>query len=249
MVKNKALCRWAPFAALVLLFAIASSTLAAPEFPTLTGRVVDQADLLSEKEEQWLTSRLSTLEHQKRDQLVVVTVASLQGYAIDEYGYQLGRHWGIGQEESDNGLLLIVAPNEREVRIEVGYGLEGTVTDAISANIIQNLILPNFREGNYALGIQTGVDALLDVLGGTYEPAPPREKEREKSPLLLPLVIFAIFAILSGFGGGGGTGVGRGLLLGAALGGFGRGGGGGGGGGGFGGGGGGFGGGGASGGW
>ena len=241
--------RWIQFAALVLLFAIAKSTLAAPEFPTLTGRVVDQAGLLSEKEAQWLSSRLSALEHQKQDQLVVVTVASLQGYAIDEYGYQLGRHWGIGQEESDNGLLLIVAPNEREVRIEVGYGLEGTVTDAISANIIQNLILPNFREGNYPMGIQAGVEALLAVLGGTYEATPLREKEREKSPVLLPLVIFAIFAILSGFGGGGGRGVGRGLLLGAALGGFGRGGGGGFGGGGFGGGGGGFGGGGASGSW
>lgn len=241
--------RWIQFAALVLLFAIAKSTLAAPEFPTLTGRVVDQAGLLSEKEAQWLSSRLSALEHQKQDQLVVVTVSSLQGYPIDEYGYQLGRHWGIGQKESDNGLLLIVAPNEREVRIEVGYGLEGTVTDAISANIIQNLILPNFREGNYPMGIQAGVEALLAVLGGTYEATPLREKEREKSPVLLPLVIFAIFAILSGFGGGGGRGVGRGLLLGAALGGFGRGGGGGFGGGGFGGGGGGFGGGGASGSW
>ncbi len=96
-----------------------------PQFPELTGRVVDNAGLLDPTEEQALADKLATEEQQSSNQVVVVTVPDLQGYPIEEYGYQLGREWGIGQEGKDNGVLLIVAPNERRLRIEVGYGLEG----------------------------------------------------------------------------------------------------------------------------
>lgn len=143
---------------------------AEPEFPALTGRVVDDANLLSPSEKQALTATLKRLEDESSDQLVVVTLPSLQGYTIEDYGYQLGRHWGIGTKELDNGVLLIVAPNERKVRIEVGYGLEPILTDALSRVIIDTAILPRFRGGDFPGGINDGVrDIELALKGDTAE--------------------------------------------------------------------------------
>jgi len=141
----------------------------AQDFPELTGRVVDQANLLSPAEEASLTAKLEALEANSTRQLVVATVSSLQDYPIEDYGYQLGRAWGIGQAEDgdaekDNGVLLIVAPNERKVRIEVGYGLEPVLTDALSSRIIQDDILPRFRDDDYPGGIEAGVDAIATQL-------------------------------------------------------------------------------------
>ncbi len=130
---------------------------AEPAFPELTGRVVDDAGLLSYPDKVAITADLKALEDKSSDQLVVVTLPSLQGYTIEDFGYQLGRHWGIGTAKLDNGVILIVAPNERKVRIEVGSGLEGTLTDALSKIIIENSILPRFREGDFAGGIKNGV--------------------------------------------------------------------------------------------
>jgi uncharacterized protein len=115
---------------------------AEPTFPQLTGRVVDEAGLLSGADKAQLESDLKALEDRSSDQIVVVTVPSLQGYPIEDYGYRLGRHWGIGTAKLSNGVLLIVAPNERKVRIEVGRGLEPILTDALSKIIIENGILP-----------------------------------------------------------------------------------------------------------
>ena len=152
----------------VALLAVASPAFA-QSFPELTGRVVDQADLLDPAQEAELTARLAALETQSNRQLVVATVNSLEGYDIADYGYQLGRTWGIGQDgegeaEKDNGLILLVAPNERKVRVEVGYGLEGIMTDALSSIIIQNDILPQFRDNNMAGGIIAGVDRISTQL-------------------------------------------------------------------------------------
>jgi uncharacterized protein len=154
---------------LLLLLALALPLQAAPEFPALTGRVVDQAGLLSQQARSELSAMLAEHEKATSNQLVVVTLKSLQGNDIADYGYQLGRHWGIGQEGKNNGVLLIVAPQERKVRIEVGYGLEGTLTDAISHDIIQSVILPQFRQGDYPQGIRNGTAAILNALGGSYE--------------------------------------------------------------------------------
>ena len=147
------------------------------EFPALTGRVVDNADILTPEQEAVLTQKLAVLEQQTTDQLVVVTLPSLNDYDIAEYGYQLGRHWGIGQKEANNGALLIVAPTDRKVRIEVGYGLEGILTDAFSALTIQNYILPPFREGDYFAGIDAGVDQLSYQLTLDPEEAKARAAE------------------------------------------------------------------------
>jgi uncharacterized protein len=138
-------------------------------FPALTGRVVDDANILDAATRSALTEKLSALEDKTTDQFVVVTVKSLQGQSIESYGYQLGRYWGIGQKGKNNGVLLIVAPNERKVRLEVGYGVEGTLTDALTKVIIENAITPRFRANDFAGGITRGVDDVIQVLSGDSE--------------------------------------------------------------------------------
>jgi uncharacterized protein len=161
-------------ALLILLPILASSALASePKFPPLTGRVVDDAGVLDSRTVGELTLMLADHERDTGQQVVVVTLHSLQGYTIEDYGYQLGRHWGIGQKGVNNGALLIVAPKEHKVRIEVGYGLEGTLTDAISSTIIQNYILPSFKRGDYSAGIVAGTTSILSVLGGNSLSPPP----------------------------------------------------------------------------
>ena len=164
---------------LILLFAAAPA--AAQDFPELTGRVVDAADLLPPAEEAALTQKLEALEQASSRQLVVATVPDLQGYPIEDYGYQLGRKWGIGQSEANNGLILLVAPNERRVRVEVGYGLEPIVTDALSHLIIQNEILPRFKAGDYPGGIAAGADALIAQLQAPPEVAEQRALEASQA--------------------------------------------------------------------
>src|SRR4051812_30412433 len=138
---------WAVLALLVAITALASPALAAPKFPALSGRVVDEANVLSAATEAQLTDKLAGLEQSTGRQLVVVTVPSLQGDEIEDFGYQLGRAWGIGGKANNDGALLIVAPSEHKVRIEVGYGLEGVLTDALSSSILQQAVLPRFRSG------------------------------------------------------------------------------------------------------
>lgn len=150
-------------------FLFASVHAAEPVFPALTGRVVDNANLLSAADKSQLVSDLEAHEARSTDQVVVVTLPSLQGYEIEEFGYRLGRHWGIGQQGKDNGVLLIVAPKERKVRIEVGRRLEPLLTDALTKLIIENGILPRFRSGDFPGGIKAGVKDILAVLTGDAE--------------------------------------------------------------------------------
>jgi len=181
------------YGALLVLVCICALARAAPTFPELTGRVVDNAGVLSPGTAEALDSLLAQHEKDTSNQVVVVTIKDLQGYAIDDYGYQLGRHWGIGQKGRDNGALLIVAPTERKVRIEVGYGLEGTLTDATANNIIQTRILPRFRTGDYDAGVRAGVDAILAAIAGTYEPLPEkRGTGNARGGDFMTLVIMAI---------------------------------------------------------
>ena len=242
---------------LLLLYALAVQ--AQPSFPSLSGRVVDQAGLLDAPVEARLARMLAAHEKATTEQVVVVTVPDLQGYSIADYGYRLGRFWGIGQKGKDNGALLIVAPKERKIRIEVGYGLEGRLTDAQSSVIIHQVIAPAFKRGDFAGGITRGTQAILQVLGGNplkARAADTGTRPHEAPKIPMAVVFLVLLIIVTTFLGGGGRGGGRALLGGALLGsllrrggpggGFG---GGGFGGGGFGGGGGSFGGGGASGGW
>jgi uncharacterized protein len=159
--------------ALALLFVICGAAqAAAPSFPPLTGRVVDQANIIPDATERELSAKLEAHERATGHQLVVATIASLDGRDIAEYGVELGRAWGIGQKEKDTGAILLVAPNDREVRIEVGYGLEGILTDARSRGIIENSILPSFRAGQMDAGVVAGVEAILGALRGDPDAAP-----------------------------------------------------------------------------
>lgn len=149
--------------ALLLLAALAllATPAAAQTFPKLTGRVVDAANLLTPAQEAELDGKLAALETQSQRQLVVATIPDLEGYEIEDYGYRLGRAWAIGDKERDDGALLIVAPTERKVRIEVGYGLEGILTDALSSLIIQREVIPRFKQGDYPGGIAAAADQLI----------------------------------------------------------------------------------------
>lgn len=156
---------WWPALALGLLLLLPGLALAAPKFPPLTGRVVDDAQLLSPAAEAKLTTELAALEQKTGRQLVVATVPDLQGYEIEDYGYQLLRTWGIGRKAEDDGVILLVAPNEKKVRIEVGYGLEPLLTDALSSLIIQRKILPAFKAGRFEQGVVDGAEAVAAQLG------------------------------------------------------------------------------------
>ncbi len=130
-------------------------------FPALTGRVVDGAKLLSVSERRRLSNRLVDAEKQAKHQFVVVTVTSLDGHDIDDYGLKLANFWGVGRQCYDDGILLIVAPNERKVRIEVGKGLEAALTNAEAKAIVDRDLLPRFKEGDFPSGIFAGSEAII----------------------------------------------------------------------------------------
>jgi len=161
---------------LALLLVAFALPAAAQTFPKPTGRVVDDAHLLSPEQVQQLTQLSAGVEQASTRQLVVATIPDLQGYSIEDYGYRLGRAWGLGQKDANNGVILLVAPKERKVRIEVGYGLEPIVTDALSSVIIQQTILPRFRDGDMAGGIVAGANAIAEQLKLPLEAAEQRGK-------------------------------------------------------------------------
>ncbi|MCR6660359.1 MAG: TPM domain-containing protein [Asticcacaulis sp.] len=234
---------WVVFIALALAL-FGTSAFAEPKYPDLNNqRVVDDAHLLSDATKADLTAKLKGLEDATTDQVVIVTVPDLQGYDIADYGYQLGRHWGIGQKAGgpaasngqtykDNGILLIVAPNERKVRIEVGYGLEPVMTDAMSSLIIQRAILPQFKAGDYEAGIVAGTDQIIAQLAQDRQVAIQKAQEAQtaadtgndrRGGIPFPLIIFIIIIVImfsrgwlpwfllgnilgGGFGGGRGGG-------------------------------------------
>ncbi|SIS90285.1 uncharacterized protein SAMN05421686_10617 [Thalassolituus maritimus] len=232
-----------------VLLMLCAQTFAAIEFPSLTGRVVDNASMLPVSSERSIEKILKAHEEATSNQVVVVTIDSLKGYSIEEYGYQLGRHWGIGQKDKNNGVLLIVAKNDRKVRIEVGYGLEGNLTDAIAGHIIRTKITPDFKRGRFTAGISKGVDSILLAIDGAYKADKSKLNGKQSDFITILFVVLILFIFIANFfdtGGPGGFSSGR-YTTGGFGGGFGSGGFGGGGG--FSGGGGGFGGGGASGGW
>ena len=226
---------------MLLLWMVAITARAELSFPALTGRVVDNAQMIEPVVREQLNQQLQAHEQATGEQLVVVTLPDLQGTDIADFGYQLGRHWGIGQKDKNNGALLIVARDERKLRIEVGYGLEDRLTDAQSSVIIHQVITPSFKAGNFSKGISDGVAAMLVVLGGNpldepstvYESAgDPADDFVSRHPalfvFLVMLFILTVFvcqmlgilpAGRGGSGGGGGFG-GGGFGIGGGGGGF-----------------------------
>ena len=166
---------------LLLLFLVFPVS-AEVQFPGLTGRVVDQAGMIDSNATAMIQRQSYNHERATGNQVIVVTLPDLQGQAIEEYGYQLGRHWGIGQGSANNGVLLLIAKAERQVRIEVGYGLEGQLTDAVASNIIYQVIRPAFKKGQFSQGIQVGVQSIIEALGGTYETKNNVRESRDRKP-------------------------------------------------------------------
>ena len=191
------------------LFALAAPA-SAQTFPKLTGRVVDAAHLLRPEQILDLTSKSEALEAQSGRQFVVATVPSLEGRPIEDYGYRLGRAWGIGQKGKDDGVILLVAPNERKVRIETGYGARVFLTDAVSSVIIRNAILPRFRQNppDYAGGIMAGADEIIRQMSLPAAEAQKnvaaaeraQQARKDESPGIVPVIFWFMiigFVLLS----------------------------------------------------
>jgi uncharacterized protein len=198
-------------AALVLAFAAAAFAF---DFPALTGRVVDQAGVMTPQARSDVEAKSKSLEDKSGIQLVVATVKSLQGSDIETYANQLFRFWKLGEAKKNNGVLLLVAPAEHKVRIEVGYGLEGTLTDALSSVIISSAIIPRFKANDFSGGIERGVDGIISVLSGDTADWQPKPAVRHEDPAaifngLFPFLFFvAIVLIFRFLFGGGGNGAG-----------------------------------------
>lgn len=173
----------------------------AQTFPDLTGRVVDQAAILTPEDRTAIEGKLKAFEEKTSDQVVVATVRSLEGTSIEDYANRLFRTWKLGTQDKNNGVLLLVAPSEKKVRIEVGYGLEGALTDALTGIVIRTAIAPRFKAGDFAGGINAGVDAILSVLAGDAEEwqrkaRPPREDTFTAADWLSLLWVIIILIIL-----------------------------------------------------
>jgi len=178
----------------------------AQTFPKLTGRVVDQAGLLSPAQEVDLDSKLASLEQRTGRQFVVATVPSVEGRTIEDYGYRLGRTWGIGDEQKDDGVILLVAPKERKVRIETGYGARVFLTDAVSSVIIRESILPRFKAGDMGGGIVAGADQIIKMMelpdaeaakrAQEIGAAETQRKERRINPFPILFIVIIFFVII-----------------------------------------------------
>lgn len=208
-------------AAIAGIFALLSVCLGVPAAalaqttPALTGRVVDGAGIIPAETRQTLETKLSELETKSGIQLVVATVPTLGGIEIEPYANALFRNWKLGEAKTNNGVLLLVAPNEKRVRIEVGYGLEGTLTDALSKIIITNAITPRFRTGDFGGGVLRGVEDIITVLTTDAAEWEKRPSLRAEEPALvdqlmpfivLGLFLFVIYMMIRNARGGGGGG-------------------------------------------
>ncbi|MGB7402536.1 MAG: TPM domain-containing protein [Arcobacter sp.] len=160
-------------------------------FPKLTGRVVDNAGILTSNQKETLTNILNAQEKETSNQIIILTLKSLDGNEIADYGYQIGRYWKIGQKEKDNGILLIVSMEEKKIRIEVGYGLEGSLTDARSHKIIEYKIKPYFKKGDYYKGILEGTNAIISSIKGEYK----QETHTNNSGNIFPLFLLYFLII------------------------------------------------------
>ena len=207
----------------------AQNVLARPNPPVL---VNDVAGILSPSEKAALENKLVAVDDSSSNQIAVVIIPTLDGYPIEEYATKLFRDWGIGNKKTNNGILLLIATNDKKVRIEVGYGLEGAIPDIIASNIINNDIKPAFRAGAYFEGIDKATDDIAKAAIGEYKNArTKRTKDTGGSGVLLFIIIaIIIISIVGRSGGNGGSNIGgggfsdiaTGMLLGSLLNGGGR---------------------------
>jgi len=164
-------------------------------FPKLDSRVIDEAKILSPNVKKDIDLILKEEEEKSSNQIVVVILNSLHGYTIEEFSYQLGRYWQIGQKDKNNGVLLVISMEEKKIRIEVGYGLEGALTDKIAHEIINYTIKPNFKANQYELGILKAVNEIIASIKGEYEAKPKGSEFNDVINAFIPLGFFALIFI------------------------------------------------------
>ena len=181
-------------AAATLSLAIPASAL---DVPSLTGRVVDLAQVLPNSTVELLTTQLAAHEAQSSNQLAVLIIPSLEGEPLEEFSHRVATTLKLGQKGTDNGVLLLVAIAERKVRIEVGYGLEGVLTDIRSAQIIRNAIVPRFRVGDIPGGVTGGINAILKTIEGTYQ-ASEKTVPRQESDVVGQVVVAVVVGLVVG---------------------------------------------------
>jgi len=184
---------------LLLLFADAACTTAL-EVPPLKGHVNDYAAMLSTASERQLEAVLADFEQKESTQIVVLTIPSLQGDSLEDFSMRLAETWKIGQKKLDNGAILLIAKNDRKIRIDVGYGLEGRLTDLLAGRIIRNVIAPQFKSGQFDQGITEGVAAMIDAVRGEYS-APDVPRKSRQSETGVPIIaLFALFFLINALG-------------------------------------------------
>ena len=174
-----------------------ASPLAAREVPFLSGRIVDEAELVPPEIEARLTLRLEALEKETGAQVAVLTVESLEGEALEDFSLRVVETWKLGRAEADDGVLFLVARDDRKMRIEVGYGLEPVLTDLESGRILDELVRPRFRDGDFAGGIETGLDAIQGSIRGEELPAPPAGGS-DGNALTAKVVMMVLFVVVVG---------------------------------------------------
>ncbi len=221
----------------IIVLLVAAGLLASSQLPDYEGLVTDRANILSQSDIQQLESKASAYRAQTGSEIGVLIVPTIGDQSIEDYAHDLFKAWGIGQKDNDNGVLFLVAIQEREARVEVGYGLEGKLTDIESGRLVNrnSPMAQHFRKGDYVAGVNAVLDGIAQAIGGEYNPPPPKNGNHDGIPVLMPLGLFVLFlltAILrrrrltgrrfggpfsSGFGGGsfsGGRGGGGGFSFG-----------------------------------
>jgi uncharacterized protein len=187
---------------MMLPLLLLATTLAALDVPFLAGRVNDLANLLTEEEEARVEQKLADLERRTGAQVAVLTIESLEGEVLEDYSLRVAETWGLGRAAEDDGALLLVAEQDRKMRIEVGRGLEGTLTDALSGRILDNILRPRFRAGEFGPGIEAGVDALIAVVEGNPaavpQEAPAQGSDLQSTPWFARLFFFGMYLLVVG---------------------------------------------------
>ena len=217
---------------IILVFFVSLSRLTSPtsatalSFPSPSGYVNDFASIMDPAQKTALETELKNLKEKTGIEFTVVTVESLSGTTVEDYATRLFENWKIGQKDKDNGLLFLIAPNERKVRFEVGYGLEGTLNDARTGRILDDFVLPEFKQGQMAQGIVSGVEAVIKVLQGEPLPEPSADRSSSDSPdwfylIFLPLILLQYFGAFlarsKSFWAGGVIGLIAGVILGLLV--------------------------------
>ncbi|MDO8550387.1 MAG: TPM domain-containing protein [Ignavibacteria bacterium] len=180
---------------LFFILALTSFLFAQPEVPTLKQWANDYTNILSSKQLEVLNHRLKTFEDSTTNQLVMLMIATLNDYPVEYYSHEVAQKNKIGTEENNNGALLFIAKNDKKLRIEVGYGLEGALPDALASSIIRNVIVPHFKKNDFYAGITAGIDVIISAIAGEYRAEKDVSEDDEEAPFI-SIIIMIIFGIL-----------------------------------------------------